>query len=505
MYGNVAVDGVHCTLDLKVGGESVGSPLTLQWSESMDRGSEIMAVYEADDGPDPKLGDPVELAWTSDIDPRTEGKLKLWCGLVTRIVDGGPKRIELLATDPLCFCVEEPQFRSYAGHSTISSLAQSVLAFQPGKLQGMSVDGSHSRAVPADYILQCGESGAEFLRRVAAMMGAVTFWRRDRLFVADVGKPPGEKVRLEFAKDLIDFSTVTAAQPALAQVRWLDPASRKSNSSTVKLQDWSGASGVKGLSRPARTSFPPDGVAWESLGVQRDFNGTVRARTTHAGLSLGSIVELPGGDPACVESISHFVDGGGLARSYSNTLSAVPKRFWGMSRRRAGEALLGPFQATVEENDDPQRMGRIRVSFSEDPERRVTPWIPVVTPAAGKESGVFWMPEKKSIVLVVAPVASPESLIVLGAIRGEDQTIAASWKSADNAHKALAFRNGLHLIADDKEGRLQIETSAVTWEIDNEGHLKLKAQTLHGDLTESAAIKAGQSVDIDAVRINLGT
>src|SRR5262249_32069194 len=153
----------------------------------------------------------------------------------------------------------------------------------------------------------------------------------------------------------------------------------------------------------------------------------------------------------CIESISHCVDGGGLARSYTNSLSAVPRRFWGISRRRPSEALLGPLQATVEENDDPQGMGRIRVIFAEDPERRVTPWIPVVTPAAGKETGIFWMPEKKSIVLVVAPLGSPESMIVLGAIRGEDQTIATSWKSADNAHKALAFRNGLHLIVDDKE------------------------------------------------------
>jgi hypothetical protein len=488
-----------------VGGESIGSPQTLQWSESMDRGVELVTVFEADDGPDPKLGMAVELEWTSDIEPRTKGKLKLWCAAVTRIVDGGPKRIELLATDPLAFCAEEPQFRSYAGHSTISSLAQNVLAFQPGKLQGMTVDSSHSRTVPADYLLQCGESGTEFLRRVASMMGAVIYWHRDRLLVADVGKPPGEKLKLELAKDLIDFSTMTSAQPALAQVKWLDPANRKSSSSTVNLENWSGAGGVKGLSRPARTSFTPDGVAWEGQGVQRDFDGTIRARTTNAELSPGSVVELPGAGTVCVESISHSVVGGGLARSYTNSLLAVPKRFWGISRRRPGEGLLGPFQATVEENDDPHRMGRIRVVLAEDPERRVTPWTPVVTPAAGKETGMYWMPEKKSIVLVAVPAASPESMIVLGAIRGEDQTIAASWKSADNAHKALAFRNGLHLIADDKEGRLQIETSGVTWEIDNQGQLKLKAQTLQGDLTQSAAIKAGQSVDIDAVRINLGT
>jgi phage baseplate assembly protein gpV len=156
------------------------------------------------------------------------------------------------------------------------------------------------------------------------------------------------------------------------------------------------------------------------------------------------------------------------------------------------------------ENDDPERLGRVRVALSEDPERRVTPWLPLLTASAGSESGLFWIPEKDSLVLVAAPASCAEAMFVLGGVRGEHHRAPADCRSAKNAHKALVFRKGVRITVDDDEQTLRFETQGGTWQLDGHGLVKVKARQYDAHFDEAVKLEAGQHVAIDAARIDLG-
>jgi phage baseplate assembly protein gpV len=233
------------------------------------------------------------------------------------------------------------------------------------------------------------------------------------------------------------------------------------------------------------------------------WNGSLDITSAHAGIRIGSLVEMPGGRIAAVESIHHSFDvvqGG----NYQSRCRAVPKERWGIQRRPVSPALLGPFQAVVMENDDPERLGRVRVALSEDPERRVTPWQPVITVSGGNETGLFWVPEKDNLVQVIAPSACPEAMLVLGGLRGDRHRVPAEWRSSKNARKAFAFRNGVRIVVDDDQQTLRFETQGGSWQLDGHGLVKVKARQYDAYFDETAKLEARTRVAIDADRIDLG-
>jgi Type VI secretion system/phage-baseplate injector OB domain len=504
MTTSLAHTGVQGRSKLEIGGASVRVTTGLRWSESVAGGASLVARYDAQDGPEPKLGDRVVLDWEAETEPSTRGKLTLWCIAVRTQHDARRKSIEVVAADPLAFCAEEPQFRSYAGRVSLAQLAKAVLAFQPGRLPGMNVE-DQGDVVPRDYLLQCRESGAAFLRRVAGSMDRALFWQRDRLVAVRSGHATGDTIDFGDSNLLVGYSRHESPQPAIAQLGWVDPATRKGSASTIAASPWSGTNGARGLARPARALESPRPNAWLGEGVRREWSGTLWATTGHAGVALGATVKLPGGATGVVDAIEHAMSDASAGATYSNDLVAVPAERWGVRRFEPARELLGPFQAVVKQNHDDQGLGRVCVALSEDPERRTTPWLPFVTPAAGHETGVFWMPEKESLVLVVAPAACPEALTVIGAVRGDGQRAADAWKSAENAHKVLAFRNGIAIVADDRKNTIRIETRKGAWELNGEGIVKVHGHELHAELEQEAKLTVSQGeVHIDGQRIHLG-
>jgi uncharacterized protein involved in type VI secretion and phage assembly len=216
--------------------------------------------------------------------------------------------------------------------------------------------------------------------------------------------------------------------------------------------------------------------------------------TTRAAISPGTAVELPDGTRMIVERVQHEL---GAAGSYRNRLVAVRAERWGLRTGNADGTLAGPFPAEVTHDDDPTRLGRIRVRLCEDPDLRPSPWIPWLAPAAGPATGIHWLPEVGSRVLVASPSESPESLIALGAMRGERQKVAASWAGPDNAIKSLTARNDIRLEIDDRQGSLLLQAGRARIELKTDGSIVVRGE-------HSVAIHGGSTVDVDAARINLG-
>lgn len=84
--------------------------------------------------------------------------------------------------------------------------------------------------------------------------------------------------------------------------------------------------------------------------------------------------------------------------------------------------LYGVCAAVVEDNDDPEKEGRVKVSYPWLDDATVTEWCRVLQPYAGKDFGAFFVPEKKTEVLVAFTHGDMNEPIVIGGLyNGKDK------------------------------------------------------------------------------------
>jgi phage baseplate assembly protein V len=94
--------------------------------------------------------------------------------------------------------------------------------------------------------------------------------------------------------------------------------------------------------------------------------------------------------------------------------------------------------AKVVDNRDPQGLGQVRVTFPWLEQSMMTDWISVAQPHAGKDRGVFWMPEIDDEVLVGFLHGDIGKPIVVGAMYNP----VAPGPAKDPRHRVLQSKNG---------------------------------------------------------------
>jgi phage baseplate assembly protein V len=94
--------------------------------------------------------------------------------------------------------------------------------------------------------------------------------------------------------------------------------------------------------------------------------------------------------------------------------------------------------AKVIDNRDPEGLGRVVVSFPWLEQSMHTDWIPVAQPHAGKDRGVFWMPEIDDELVVGFLHGDTAKPVVLGALWSH----VAPAPSRDPRERVLRSKNG---------------------------------------------------------------
>ena len=125
------------------------------------------------------------------------------------------------------------------------------------------------------------------------------------------------------------------------------------------------------------------------------------------------------------------------------------------------------FFATVTDTQDPDSLGRVRVTRAGD-EEGVTDWIPVVTPLAGNGTGFFMLPPVGSQVLVLTLDGCEERKVVVGGLWGEEAMPPVTGENSEadlnkDGKNSLCFfrsRAGSMFIFDDTEGAEKIQIIA---------------------------------------------
>jgi len=119
--------------------------------------------------------------------------------------------------------------------------------------------------------------------------------------------------------------------------------------------------------------------------------------------------------------------------------------------------LYGVTVGVVTNNQDPDGLGRVKVKLpwlSDDVESH---WARVVTPMAGNDRGLFFLPEVDDEVLVAFEHGSPEFPYVLGALWNGKDKAPESNDDGGNNMRTIKSRSGHVVRLDDTDGSEKIE------------------------------------------------
>ncbi len=183
---------------------------------------------------------------------------------------------------------------------------------------------------------------------------------------------------------------------------------------------------------------------------------TLSGVSTSITLRAGDQIDLTGSDHfelpttgqfGLVQVVHRFTD-----QLYQNEFLAIPWLNFSALEPPPAARLKGLVTATVTGNDDPQHWGRLQVRFPWLDEGESTAWIRVITPYAGNERGIQWLPEIGDEVVVAFEQGDPERPYVVG----------ATWNGLALAHptpskKRLVSRNGNSVVLTDDAGKDEVE------------------------------------------------
>ena len=118
--------------------------------------------------------------------------------------------------------------------------------------------------------------------------------------------------------------------------------------------------------------------------------------------------------------------------------------------------LNGVTIAIVTNNKDPEKLGRIKVKFPWLSEKEESPWARILTPMAGNDRGMYFLPEINDEVLVAFEQGNMNVPYILGALwNGKDKPPAQN-DDGKNNKKMIKSRSGHQIILDDTKDKEKV-------------------------------------------------
>jgi len=233
-------------------------------------------------------------------------------------------------------------------------------------------------------------------------------------------------------------------------------------------------------------------------------------------IMVGRCVKIKGMDKLdgsyWVTGVVHNFDESG---KYANYFECLPLDI------AAPRTLLEPKQITdlqsavVVDNNDPDKMGRIKVKFPWSG-NNTTLWIRFMTLHAGKSLGWFCLPEIGDEVLVGFERGDPDLPVALGALTNKNNSPHSDTNNPKNDVKMLLTKGGNQIYIMDESGKEQIKiamkggqnsivmelSSPPKISIESQGDISLKGQNITIESQQKMVLKAG--TDLNAESINMG-
>jgi len=357
-----------------------------------------------------------------------------------------------------------------------------------------------------EHVFQVNMSDLDFLYGLAREIGFDCRVDDETLLFkkpAESSGAPGEgdldssdPVQLVWGSNLLEFRArmSAVAQVAKVEVRGWDPAAKEAvigtadavatnaelTTSAADLADKVGGQTLVVVNHGVSSQQAADQLAQaraEQIG-SAGFEATAVAVGSPA-LKAGVAVSVSGIDPALagkwVISGSRHEFGAGAYRTSLEFTGRQDRSILGLvSQGSAGTAdrLPGVVTALVDDNADPQDLGRVRLRFPWMGEDAVSFWARVAMPGAGKDCGVVWMPQVGDEVLVAFEHGDPSFPFVIGGLWNGTDTpplgdslfdagkVVRSGFVSRGGHKLVFFddpgESGIALISSDNKFRISL-------------------------------------------------
>ncbi|MDP4250826.1 MAG: contractile injection system protein, VgrG/Pvc8 family [Bacteroidota bacterium] len=210
-----------------------------------------------------------------------------------------------------------------------------------------------------------------------------------------------------------------------------------------------------------------------------------------------------------ITEITHTVDNNG---NYANVFKAVPEtaKFPPVNAfiiHPAGQPEL----ATVTDNNDPDKLSRVKVAFNWPGDNKESPWIRVGSFYTGGEDhkGMQFIPEKESQVVVGYEMDKPEMPFIMTSLYPKKEGMRS--RKGNNDEKAFYTKAGNLIELSDKQGenRIQITNvnkgdTALTIEFKDNGAITLKTNgKVNIEAQENISISAKQKLSLEAQEIEI--
>ena len=416
----------------------------------------------------------------------------------------------------------------------VQQIFDSVLNDYPGNIIKKKLNPAHQETI--SYAVQYDETNFAFLSRLAAEYGEWFYYNGQEILL---GSPrPAQEV--DFVIDgNQSFDMSIALMPAKFSMSAYDYR---------KDQSYSGRSSgqaVEGLGQFTRFALDESEnlfsqeapvIAAKPVSNQHGLDEQIRFRRSmvasnlivfhgrgeNPDLMIGSVISAGSTKPENggrgskesigkyrITEITHAVDSNG---NYSNVFKAVPEtaRYPPVNPyviQPAGQPEL----ATVNDNNDPDKMSRVKVSFNWPGKEKGSDWIRVGSFYSGGDDrkGIQFIPEKDAQVMIGYELDKPELPFVISSFFPKKEGMRS--RRGNNEEKAIYTRAGNLIELIDKHGENQIritnvnkDDTALLISFQNNGVISLKTKgKIEIDAQENISVKAGKKISLEAQEIEM--
>lgn len=372
-----------------------------------------------------------------------------------------------------------------------------------------------------DYIVKFEESSYNFLHRFAASTGNWFYFDGDKTVFGDV--PGGSPIELKYGNDISSFDMrmdLPGGEFFIEDYNYVKMETVQSHSKDVSVSGL-GEYGqflitkAENLYPERQFSHSPipvwtDGEAKQQAGYEKKasvanaviFSGS----SSKIGLKVGSVIDIKESTSLNARSqrteslgqyriisISHEAD---LSGGYTNHFEAIPAGVEFRTNPSFSVPRATTQLAKVTHVDDPEHLGRIRVSFlwqSAQGDTESSTWVRQITPYTGAvNQGFYFIPEINETVMVIFENDDPARPLIAGTVTNKQNKM-DTYFSAKNYYKAIITHGGNHIVISDEPGKECISLH----DKDRKNHIMM---SLDGT---NIAIKSQGSISLSAGSISL--
>ena len=400
----------------------------------------------------------------------TVKNLLFFKGLITHIRTWKPPgevgQVIFSGYSPDILLADKAGSRTYLNKS-LKQIADEVTGHCPTDILKLQNKASLTPQLP--YVVRYDESSYEFLRRLASRYGQWLFYDGKELIF---GSLPNVKTKLEEGSNMEDFNVNLFMEPQNFKYIAYDYMSAEAveaeatqSKGKSHLKSYGNAvfdKAVKHYSEQAVSAYahlnvPNNKYAKELKSVAELEEGASALNTIQVygesinpelkpgcKASIKTYEEMAQGEidygDYIITSVQHSCDN---MMTYRNNFTGIPAEAKIPDYTDPSEIRHCDVQsAVVTDNNDPEKLGRVKVSFFWQDQGQETPWIRVMTPHSGAEKGIYFIPETGEEVLVAFEHGDAERPYVAGSFFHGQHKPDSNWVNNRNEIKAIRTRGG---------------------------------------------------------------